>query len=116
MNKRKKKLWLEALRSGEYEKCTGQLHIPGDGYCCLGVLCDLHRKDTGKGKWTIDGQYMVGDYFRTGFLPDEVQKWAGLTQHNIYLPNGRTIVKMNDYDEGKTYSFKDIADTLERIV
>ncbi len=29
--------WIAALRSGEYEQTTGQLHS-GIGYCCLGVL------------------------------------------------------------------------------
>jgi len=30
------KAWTEALRSGEYEQCTGQLH-DGTGFCCIGV-------------------------------------------------------------------------------
>jgi len=30
------KAWTEALRSGNYEQCTGQLHN-GEGFCCIGV-------------------------------------------------------------------------------
>lgn len=48
MNPEIKALWLEALRSGEYEQGEGWLkQMPDDGpaeYCCLGVLCDLAEK------------------------------------------------------------------------
>lgn len=38
MDKRLKKKWVKALRSGEYEQGRG--HLCRDGkYCCLGVLC-----------------------------------------------------------------------------
>lgn len=35
-HKEKKEIWLKALRSGEYEQCTGRLS-DGTGFCCLGV-------------------------------------------------------------------------------
>lgn len=65
MNERIKKLWLEALRSGEYTQATCQLrrdHADNDGssYCCLGVLCDLHAKEQKTGYW-------VGESYR---IPD----------------------------------------------
>ncbi len=44
MNANIKKIWLKALRSGEYEQTTTRLCRPrsdGVGFCCLGVLCDL---------------------------------------------------------------------------
>ena len=47
MDKMWKKKWVKALRSGKYEQCTGRLHLKGDGYCCLGVLCDI----VGAGRW-----------------------------------------------------------------
>jgi hypothetical protein len=36
-----KRRWIEALRSGKYEQTTRVLHRANDGFCCLGVLCDL---------------------------------------------------------------------------
>lgn len=33
--------WCEALESGEYEQTKDCLHENGDGYCCLGVACEL---------------------------------------------------------------------------
>src|SRR3954466_11512237 len=32
--------WVEALRSGEYNQCRGNLKSP-DGFCCLGVLAQI---------------------------------------------------------------------------
>ena len=37
MKKEDAKLWVKALRSGEYEQGKTQLHCGGE-YCCLGVL------------------------------------------------------------------------------
>ena len=43
MNQEVKKLWIEALRSGEYQQGYGALCC-GNTYCCLGVLTDLFMK------------------------------------------------------------------------
>ena len=40
MNRRVKKEWIEALRSGDYEQGKGRLCGDG-GFCCLGVVADL---------------------------------------------------------------------------
>ena len=61
MNPRIKAEWLDALRSGEYKQANGALHEidPATGaasFCCLGVLCDLHRKETKWGEWIKDGR------------------------------------------------------------
>lgn len=50
MNSDIKKLWIAALLSGEYTQGRKVLRGADDTYCCLGVLCDLHRKAVG-GKW-----------------------------------------------------------------
>lgn len=38
--------WVDALRSGKYGQCRGRLR-QGDGYCCLGVACDVFKGDLG---------------------------------------------------------------------
>ena len=38
--------WTAALRSGKYSQIRGRLLRDG-GFCCLGVLCDLHSIVTG---------------------------------------------------------------------
>lgn len=40
-----KKRWLEALRSDKYEQGTDMLRTSSDEFCCLGVLCDIVKKD-----------------------------------------------------------------------
>lgn len=40
---------IEALTSGKYSQTTGTLK-DGQGYCCLGVLCDI-TKDITHAKW-----------------------------------------------------------------
>lgn len=71
MNKRVKELWINALVSGEYSQAYGQLRTEW-GYCCWGVLCNLHAKETGN-EW--NGNTYLG---ATKFIPEEVEKWAGL--------------------------------------
>lgn len=38
------KLWLKALRSGEFEQTTGTLERHG-AFCCLGVACKVAEKE-----------------------------------------------------------------------
>lgn len=82
MNARIKQLWLDALRSGNYEQGMGRLRT-GDSFCCLGVLCDLHRKETGAGRWTSEADercYELPDNSSIAefYLPTEVAIWAGI--------------------------------------
>ena len=51
VNKERVKKLVEALRSEEYTQTTGTLHNL-DGYCCLGVACDVFLKETGIGEWS----------------------------------------------------------------
>lgn len=74
MDKRVKDLWLAALRSGDYPKGENALRNT-TGFCCLGVLCDLHAKETGH---TWEGCTLMSYYGRTGLLPPVVMRWAGI--------------------------------------
>jgi hypothetical protein len=40
MDAKLKRRWIEALNSGDYSQTQDHLK-DGDGYCCLGVLCDI---------------------------------------------------------------------------
>lgn len=86
MNEQVKKQWVEALRSGKYQQGREQLRVGlEDGYCCLGVLCDLHAQATGNEWSKVDGPYynVDGPYYtylgEAYFPPNEVAAWAGLT-------------------------------------
>jgi len=118
MNPRVKKLWLKALRSGKYKRATKRLKADA-GYCCLGVLCDLYIKSkdgkTNKAKWDNDIFKSCAINREDAFLPQEVQKWAGLGSFCPVLSNGISLCHINDFEcENKRKGFKWVADLIEK--
>ena len=116
MNPQIKARWVAALRSGDYTQGKGALRR-GDEYCCLGVLCDLHRIETGETEWVPGGAYdwkgrkgrAIWTYARSAIsLPNAVALWAGL-----YVPSpvvGESqLSELND--GGATFAV--IADLIE---
>lgn len=103
--------WVAALRSGEYKQELGQLRSPA-GFCCLGVLCNLHAQAHPKiaAQQTRKSAYMGDSYS----LPPPVAKWARLSSplgHEKILI-GNSVVSLAEHnDEGR--SFKQIADAIE---
>ena len=87
MNENAKK-WVAALRSGEYRQTQGILQ-DSNGFCCLGVACDLYAKEHPEARWmqTDNGVYIFNALpsqpttsVRSGtILPAPVQQWLGLT-------------------------------------
>lgn len=120
MNPEVKTLWVQALRSGEYQQGTGRLNRTDSltqttGYCCLGVLCDVYNKNTGKGKWVPDRRGVFGNAFVAASndmsattLPNAVTEWSGLNQYSAVSH----LVEMND---SRTIhrDFNGIADWIE---
>lgn len=93
MKKKIKKMWIEALRSGKYKQGKNRLKNDKREFCCLGVLCDLHRKFSNKPlKWRKledpSTRFYDGQQY---YLPKSVQEWAGLDDSNPgaqYTPLG----------------------------
>lgn len=119
------KLWKEALLSGKYKQ-TRNLLKDHDGFCCLGVLCDI----SGLGEWkstmtqryiyVVNAQHETGSkYINGGFsstvLPDEVAKWAGLDNNpSVQLPDKEQRTFLSDRnDRGDT--FEQIVQLLEHM-
>lgn len=128
MDNRIKGLWLDALRSGEYEQGTGQLRNTLTGhnedtdsfeptgeftYCCLGVLCDLYAKENDV-EWH-ESDLILG---RGTFPPSEIADWAGFNEDQkiglfkFESGEARDVVSLNDSGE----SFETIANIIERSV
>lgn len=134
MNSDVKQKWVAALRSGEFEQCTGALRM-GDSYCCLGVLSELAVRDgvispaealpaddwrssrgNGKPVYTYDNE--------TGSLPPEVSKWAGLMSPDVWneYDDANPIPDEDPYVDGEPVSlindagttFAEIADLIEK--
>jgi len=124
MNPQVKKLWLEALRCGEYSQGKGVLHrdLGGilDEFCCLGVLCKLAHvaKIVTKVRDRKTGSYLYGGHYT--ILPMEVLIWSGVRTAGGRLPklvtslgsrqfNKHSLLGLND--QGAT--FLEIADVIE---
>ena len=124
MNKKIKKQWVNALRSGKYSRGVGQLRDEEDNFCCLGVLCNLHAKANPEiAKNQTDTDYYLG---AQGLLPLAVAEWAGFQLSELVIsddeiivcdvktrPNGPTLSQMNDHWDG---SFNKIADVIEAFL
>lgn len=92
MNQEVKKMWVEALRSGEYQQ--GKHHLNDNGkFCCLGVLCDLAVKDGVNLKVNPEPQnsYVITYDEHRCWLPHKVAGWAQFP----YDKSGG-LVEMND--------------------
>ena len=118
MDKKTKKQWVAALRSGEYEQGTSWLRREKNGteqFCCLGVLCDLvepgqWRSGDGAGCWR-NGSGKDAD----SCLPrPSVQERFGLDKKVDRTGSSTTVADelacMND--DG--ISFADIAKWIEK--
>lgn len=119
--------WVDALRGGEFPQGMNSLHEVDGGYCCLGVACELYRKDTGKGKWIKpvakceDHRLMfsVNGEGSTTILPPEVRRWLNMKTSSGSLRIdagdeegfvGSTLADANDHG----FEFPRIADLIER--
>ena len=113
MNKRIKKLWIKALRGGEYKQARGCLRTKS-GHCCLGVLTDIYRKIEHKGRWRRDDEWMafiVDDETAEVTLPNTVVEWAGLRDIDPKL-GGTRAARLND--SGKSFDY--IADKIDKYL
>jgi hypothetical protein len=97
-----KSKWVEALRSDEYKQGSGVLRRQGqtkDGYCCLGVLCDI----TDPTQWVERSPlYMWGEC--RCFPPVE-----SMTRWGISYTQAKQLMLMND----NGISFSEIANYIE---
>lgn len=109
--KEARKLWVEALRSGEYRQAKGALGMNDGGvkaYCCLGVACEVYLDCGGVLKVsTEDGNVLYNRH--DAVLPEEVQCWLGLAFADGTYERIRTLADDNDND----VSFDKIADLIE---
>jgi len=114
------KLFLVALRSGDFVQTTGKLR-EGDSYCCLGVACEVYRKTTGIGEWITkqcpEAKHTYLPHFINSYtyLPAPVAVWLNSEENPILHTDEHgqelTAADLND-DEG--WDFEQIADAFEK--
>ena len=110
MNEQVKEKWLSSLRSGDYQQTKSYLHKE-DGFCCLGVLCDIYGKEHNV-EWNFDED---GNYYKfqdhPATLSLSVMEWAGVGSSNPYIGNvAETLSGLNDTG----FTFNEIADIIEK--
>ena len=112
MNKDIAMKWADALESGEYPQIKSFLHT-ADGYCCLGVLCELSGFASWKEEdipWLdqaglpIRFKYPDGTGLTSKYsLPYNVMEWSGVrTSSGEVLSEDNTLASLND--KGKTFT------------
>lgn len=106
MDRKAKKKWLKALRSGRYKQ--GQQFLLQNGKsCCLGVLCATQRlKPRSAGAGT--GVMLFGKSGSDCYLPRDLQEKLGIADS---VQND--LIDMNDT---KKKTFKEIADWIEECL
>lgn len=121
-----RKLWADALRSGDYKQTKFHLHVPNVGYCCLGVACEVYQKHVGGLEvvpriTSFDTDETVTSFNGTTTrLPCQVAEWLDI-KHSGQLSNkikdtsddweyNDSLARKNDND-GLT--FEQIADLIE---
>lgn len=108
--------WVEALRSGDFDQATGSLRDV-DSFCCLGVACELYRREAKKGRWKEDPEIGTryfhdesGD-FADDVLPVLVQRWLGLRCNDgAYSGGEHSLAELNDNGHPFDYIADVIAD------
>lgn len=113
------KLWTAALRSGEYAQAKGYLKTD-DGYCCLGVACEVAIEngldietddDLGyKSKTTYTGE----SYYENSVMPREVMDWYGLEEVNPFVVYEVTEGEV-DEETGQEFEGEELRSELSEL-
>ena len=105
MNKNAK-IWVAALRSGQYKQGKNALRR-GDTYCCMGVACDLFDST----HWNEESGYRAPGSGTDNniYLPGQIRRWFGLNDIAGTYGRGECLTYHND----NGMSFDEIADLIE---
>jgi hypothetical protein len=104
-------LWIEALENRKYRQVQGSLKKRRNqdgrqGFCCLGVLCDLAAKDGGA-QWMQSSKEDAADFLGlSGELAPVIRKFMGMTDDDE-----SHLIEMNDSNGA---GFKKIATYIRK--
>jgi hypothetical protein len=102
-NKENIQKWVDTLRSDEFKQTKDALKNE-DGYCCLGVACEVYGKEN-------NVTFNERDYFLgvNDVLPSSVQEWFDLPCGNPYFGGERATTHNDEHRR----TFAEIADLIE---
>lgn len=91
----------------------GNLRI-GNAFCPLGLLCDMYKRSTGRGKWRWDFgksyDFVIDEDAEDGYPQRAVREWAGLSTDDAVA-----IWSMNDTNgPRKGKRIKEVAEFIEQ--
>lgn len=108
MKKKIAKMWVKALRSGDYEQGHHGIRDAYDRLDVLGVLCNLHaiaHPDIAKMQH-FSCSYLDEDIF----LPRKVRLWAGMSSSTGAIKGKGNLALLNDMG----YNLEQLADIIEQ--
>lgn len=108
-----KKLWVEALRSGNYPQSKGALHKTGQGYCCLGVLCEVVNEAHAGFVSTMESmgkRYYEGS---SADVPEPIRNLVGIHSRDAAVIVDDEKVFLSELNDEAGYTFNQIADIIE---
>lgn len=121
-----KQAWIDALRSGEFNQCTGALGKLADGgginYCCLGVLATIagagHRFTPDEGEGILVFDFGDGSEY-SGIIPlslrDTIVSDLPLSQDATGIPGDNELMRTLSSKNDRGATFNEIADYLENL-
>jgi hypothetical protein len=104
--------WVEALESDEFQQSTGSL-ANGDGYCCLGVACEIAMRNGVEVDKTSDlGSDIItyDDYWAD--LPRSVRIWLDVDSGNPVVDDGVEAMSCSYMNDQEGMSFEAIASRI----
>lgn len=109
LDKTAKKIWCDALRSGEFIQGKGKLKAGnqnGTRYCCLGVACAIFPGLEGNNHGRYPSTFLSDESAHLlGLQYEDMENLAGLNDGDFYDDDGNKIPRK---------SFKEIADIIEK--
>lgn len=117
-NQEAMRLWVEALRSGQYRQGKSKLRTNSGKrakHCCLGVLCEIARAQNVK---------VPRGWAAMSFLPESVVEWAQLEYDDPVLeteyegwtpPSGGEQIQVLIRAETASYANDSLQRTFEQI-
>lgn len=106
------RLWIEALRSGNYNQSKGCLR-DDNGFCCLGVAANILTKDPWLKNKNDHGQYILRESGNeSGVLPDSryARMVTSYAYNRDFATDQTSLAELND---AHGFTFPMIADVIE---
>jgi hypothetical protein len=109
--------WVEALESDAYPQTKGKLRTD-EGFCCLGVACDVYMKEVG-GTWEA-AEVSFNDHMvyvfgsATEMLPSSVAEWFGIHHAPEFIVDDGVTEEATSLNDERGWDFHQIADAIKR--